>query len=195
MQAIETIYNGYRFRSRLEARWAVFFDTLNISWEYEKEGYDLGNGVSYLPDFWLPTLNYWIEIKGKFPTPEEISKLDKLTEGKFGHAFIFSGEVGLWRMRNVYENHMLVNTIFEGTSIMGKDEYGWDGDWRILECPTCGLIQVSQWWCPATWAQCGCEDPYTEDMRINDIQQKTPRLIAAYKAARQAQFEHGKHGN
>jgi hypothetical protein len=26
-KAIETHYKGYRFRSRLEARWAVFFDT------------------------------------------------------------------------------------------------------------------------------------------------------------------------
>lgn len=41
IQAIETVYKGYHFRSRLEARWAVFFDTLGIEWEYEKEGYDL----------------------------------------------------------------------------------------------------------------------------------------------------------
>lgn len=30
-QVIETEYKGYRFRSRLEARWAVFFDTLTRS--------------------------------------------------------------------------------------------------------------------------------------------------------------------
>jgi hypothetical protein len=41
MQAIETAYNGYRFRSRLEARWAVFFDALGIRYQYEKEGFDL----------------------------------------------------------------------------------------------------------------------------------------------------------
>lgn len=26
IKAIDTIYKGYKFRSRLEARWAVFFD-------------------------------------------------------------------------------------------------------------------------------------------------------------------------
>lgn len=26
IKAIDTYYKGYRFRSRLEARWAVFFD-------------------------------------------------------------------------------------------------------------------------------------------------------------------------
>ena len=28
IQVIETAYKGYRFRSRLEARWAVFFDAI-----------------------------------------------------------------------------------------------------------------------------------------------------------------------
>lgn len=56
IKAIETSYGGYRFRSRLEARWAVFFDALGITWEYEPEGYVLSDGTCYLPDFWLPGL-------------------------------------------------------------------------------------------------------------------------------------------
>ena len=63
IQAIETQYKGYRFRSRLEARWAVFFDALDIPWEYEPEGFELGNGIRYLPDFWLPAQECWVEIK------------------------------------------------------------------------------------------------------------------------------------
>ena len=39
IKAIETVYNGYRFRSRLEARWAVFFDAMQIRYEYEPEGF------------------------------------------------------------------------------------------------------------------------------------------------------------
>lgn len=50
MKAIETTYTGYRFRSRLEARWAVFFDAMGMKWEYEPEGFNL-DGVYYLPDF------------------------------------------------------------------------------------------------------------------------------------------------
>ncbi len=50
MKAIETIYNGYEFRSRLEARWAVFFDTLGVKWEYEPEHYDLGLKHPWLHD-------------------------------------------------------------------------------------------------------------------------------------------------
>ena len=33
IKPIETIYNGYRFRSRLEARWAVLFDALGVEME------------------------------------------------------------------------------------------------------------------------------------------------------------------
>jgi len=63
-RAIETRYNGYRFRSRLEARWAVFFDAMGLAFEYEKEGFVLDNGLCYLPDFWLPSIDSWIEVKG-----------------------------------------------------------------------------------------------------------------------------------
>jgi hypothetical protein len=85
LKPIETRYNGYHFRSRTEARWAVLFDALGIKYEYEKEGYELICGP-YLPDFWLPfpnELNFsgypgagnWIEIKGCEPSQDELSKL------------------------------------------------------------------------------------------------------------------------
>lgn len=63
IQAKETLYNGYRFRSRLEARWAVFFDAAGIEYQYEPEGYVLEDGRSYLPDFYLPYFHLFVEIK------------------------------------------------------------------------------------------------------------------------------------
>jgi hypothetical protein len=73
IKAIETVYKGYRFRSRLEARWAVFFDALGLEWEYEKEGYQL-SGTGYLPDFWFPKFNCFAEVKPKVFTIEEYQK-------------------------------------------------------------------------------------------------------------------------
>lgn len=64
-QPIETRYAGCRFRSRLEARWGVFFNHLGIRWQYEPEGYTLTTGNRYLPDFYLPDLDQWVEVKGK----------------------------------------------------------------------------------------------------------------------------------
>lgn len=63
IKAIETSYAGHRFRSRLEARWAVFFDALGIRWEYEPQGYVV-DGQPYLPDFWLTDERVFAEVKG-----------------------------------------------------------------------------------------------------------------------------------
>jgi hypothetical protein len=47
--AIPTIYNRVRYRSRLEARWAIMFDWLG--WKHQYEPID---GHGYIPDFILP---------------------------------------------------------------------------------------------------------------------------------------------
>jgi hypothetical protein len=77
MKPIETIYKGWRFRSRLEARWAVYFDAVGLSYEYELQGFDLG-GVWYLPDFWLPEVRCWAEAKPDAFTPFELEKVHRL---------------------------------------------------------------------------------------------------------------------
>ena len=53
IKPVETLYAGVRFRSRLEARWAVFFTAAGIPWEYEPERYALSDGRWYIPDFRL----------------------------------------------------------------------------------------------------------------------------------------------
>lgn len=60
---IPTRYAGCHFRSRLEARWAVFFDAIDQPWTYEPEGFETPAG-RYLPDFFLPDQGVWVEIKG-----------------------------------------------------------------------------------------------------------------------------------
>jgi len=64
IRAIPTEYRGHTFRSRLEARWAATFDELGWYWEYEPYAVDLGNGIRYLCDFYLPEQRTWVEIKG-----------------------------------------------------------------------------------------------------------------------------------
>lgn len=66
-----TTYAGVTFRSRLEARWAVFLDAhfLVNDWLYEPRTYRLNNGWEYTPDF-LYTLGDWkiyLEIKPELP--------------------------------------------------------------------------------------------------------------------------------
>lgn len=71
IKALPTEYRGITYRSRTEARWALFLDELRVPYAYEVESFDLG-GDWYLPDFWLPTPGVWIEVKGVAPTDREI---------------------------------------------------------------------------------------------------------------------------
>jgi hypothetical protein len=77
IKPIETRYAGYRFRSRLEARWAVFFDALNLEWKYEPEGFDL-NGLPYLPDFFIKSWNCYAEIKPD--VSDEVNRADEICQ-------------------------------------------------------------------------------------------------------------------
>lgn len=85
-QPIPTRYAGCWFRSRLEARWAVAFDFLGLTWEYEAQGYRCGHRLTlvgegtetfpYLPDFWLPDLGVFAEVKGALAEAEFLKVLD-----------------------------------------------------------------------------------------------------------------------
>jgi len=62
----KTPYNGILFRSKLEAKWAVFFDSLGVGYKYEPEWDEVDIGIGYIqykPDFYLPDLDLWIEVK------------------------------------------------------------------------------------------------------------------------------------
>src|ERR1051326_875288 len=95
IKAIETRYAGYRFRSRLEARWAVYFGASGIKWEYEPEGFNLG-GVLYLPDFWLPQVSMWAEVKPVGLKPDEWEKCQRLANESLHPVLMLIGTPG-WR--------------------------------------------------------------------------------------------------
>jgi hypothetical protein len=121
--AIETRYAGCRFRSRLEARWAVVLDAAGFRWEYEPEGFETPYG-HYLPDFRIhisPTEMWWLEVK---PDNYELSDHDlgrwvaltRSTESvlaavsgldrstiivTFGHTYAHPGRLGFIRAEHV----------------------------------------------------------------------------------------------
>lgn len=136
--ALPTWYRGVEFRSRLEARWAVFFDTLGLRWEYEKEGYDL-NGLWYLPDFWIPKLDCWIEIKGGSPTKLENEKAGRLCGLTRKRVFIFQGQHTL-PPENPPSSDVFY---FCGAETDDHDTcYGWDCDYWFCECHMCHEIGI-----------------------------------------------------
>src|SRR3990167_10762413 len=85
--AIPTLYAGIRFRSRLEAKWAAFFDFLDWPWTYEPD--DL-NG--YIPDFVLhfykPLL---IEVKPAYSIAELYGYVHPIEQSKWQHEALVVG--------------------------------------------------------------------------------------------------------
>ena len=194
IKPIETHYKGYRFRSRLEARWAVFFDALGMKWEYEKEGYALPGGEWYLPDFWLEGLDSWIEIKGIYPTDEETQKAGALCAGTQKRVFILIGTPEQPEL--VTSSDMSAHAFFPGTGIDLPDQYGysWDCQYYFCECPFCGYIGI-EFNGRSDRLPCkkirGCAKSPHGDKGYNS---NTPRLVKAYAAAKSARFEFGESG-
>jgi hypothetical protein len=80
MKVLPTKYRGVTYRSRAEARWAVVFDQVGWTYWYEPETFRLPCG-NYLPDFYLPQVNAFFEVKGLAPTAFESRRAKQLCEG------------------------------------------------------------------------------------------------------------------
>lgn len=92
MDPIETEYKGYRFRSRLEARWAVFLDSLGATWTYEPQGFQFENGERYLPDFQVDSFDCWIEVKGPEPSDRDRELCYLLAKGSGSPVILAQGQ-------------------------------------------------------------------------------------------------------
>lgn len=192
IKAIETHYKGYRFRSRLEARWAVFFDALGIDWEYEKEGYDLGELGYYLPDFYLSGLECFIEIKPALPSEEEWEKCRALHKMTGERVFISThspievpGESeyphsnAMWAIPSMV--HGKIKEMVWGDAYF-DDPYKWS------QCPECGTFGIT-FFGDLQDLPCGC----FADRSLCDciFGNRSDDLKAAFRKARSARFEHG----
>jgi hypothetical protein len=197
IKAIETEYNGYLFRSRIEARWAVFFDTLGVKYEYEKEGYDLGHLGWYLPDFWLPELKVFVEVKGKYPTlKEELKARQLIWDTDYSMIFLFgnipSPDMGYYNDNwveylRVFGKYNTTEEQRDGLEIVGHEyspktptlgEHWGYGD-TFLVCTGCGRLSIEH----------GSHD--TDEGDFCCFKSRTVMPTEAFKAARQARFEHG----
>jgi hypothetical protein len=181
LKAIETIYKGNKYRSRLEARWAVFYETLNIPYEYESQGYDLGEGLYYLPDFWMPDQDCYVEIKGSQPSENDEMKMRLLALQSDKPVFLFVGQIEPFHTElEESENGLLLRfsnaaELFTPGGCRYQQNY-----W--CKCSHCSKYDIS--YCGVA-GYCASE-PYI-GVFDNDIKD-------AYMKAKQARFEHGERG-
>jgi hypothetical protein len=173
IKAIETQYKGYRFRSRLEARWAVFFDALGLRWEYETEGFELGVYGRYLPDFWLPDQSCWIEIK-----PENVGFHEKcyaLVRVTGKHLLLVGGQPWLGEYGIVF---------YQARGGDGCEPY-WEPPFGFAT----GRKDARELWIVNGNREAHCLNSITDDDRTPLY--SSAEMLRAYSAARSARFEHG----
>lgn len=216
IRAIETRYAGHLFRSRLEARWAVFFDALSIEWQYEPQGFvihDMGDEQRpYLPDFFLPRQRIWVEVKGAAERAEfglyaaacdawSASHLPHVTDDadkRLGSGLLVLGEVpkpGIRWAHPMFRHHKGVNISY------GEWRKDWEGSparFEVLPLSS-GIgtgstyISSSNEWdaIPLHGFACGGMQtwPSWEDTVLTFVQRA--HVSAALTAAREARFEHG----
>jgi len=97
-----TVYRGVKFRSRLEARWAVYFEFNPVIdfWKYEPKTLRLPErGWDYCPDFVIQYgsgFQSYVEVKPEIPTDsylEILSEFIPKLSGCVGHSlFLFLGD-------------------------------------------------------------------------------------------------------
>jgi len=177
IKPIETRYKGYRFRSRLEARWAVLFDTLGVQYQYEVEGFELDDfnkTIRYLPDFLLlkdGRPHFWVEVKPYMPPLEDVHKLSLLCKDSDHNGLLLVGEpemdaLGLC----VHSNELHMDVFTPSLQIFRHFELIW-------------LLSGT------------AADPVTEEMRLTGNPAKYHAFIEdVFIAARSARFEFGEKG-
>jgi hypothetical protein len=174
MNAIDTLYKGNFFRSRLEARWAVFFNTLGLRYEYEPEGFTDGKGSMYLPDFYLPDvclrdtshMGVFIEVK-----PESYDLID-IPASEW-----FSGNLAL--VKGLPNGLIWGDWGGNGSNEMYQLCPWWDNYMRFYMCKDCGCVKIE--FSESNYAYCpSCK---SENCDYNALE------YAAAKAST-ARFEH-----
>jgi hypothetical protein len=166
-----TIYNGQKYKSELEAKWARFFDILLIKFEYEPKDIDLPGIGIYRCDFRLPDQDCWVEIKGERPKKQEIDKALGLAIKDQHPVLMFCGDI-----HPMIRAHMAYPFVPRLKDRWSPDSFTW------AQCIKCGYIDLIE--CEAAypprcrscdqWTFCGPES--------ND-------LVKAYTQAANCRFD------
>lgn len=203
IKAIETRWKGYRFRSRLEARWAVFFEEIGLEWEYEPQGYHTSKGP-YLPDFFLPGVlgGLWVEIKPKNggSGDDDVAKLCDVVEKTNTHATLFKGDPYDVCGSDIYDRPGVGDWSANMIIFVGDQGAGvYDCPYCFCVCPMCGKVgfEFDGRGARICGGECQTKPPI-DDFQYRSIghsdkgySEDHPRILNAALAARSARFEHG----
>jgi hypothetical protein len=200
---------------------------MGIKWEYEPQGYELhwrlsmcpdsgecsqptsqsygdqiyfecGHTISYLPDFWLPDLGLFAEVKGSMDEVELLRTINAIAamggnyhDGRPQNDFLLLGPMPDDPSVRPYRLHMHKGTLYRGAwTLPGESPcdigtplaYDVGGDWASIS----EISDFQAWRTP----------PFAIRYLLRGIETDAPdaKFTRAYRAARSARFEHGQSG-
>ena len=175
IKSIETYYKGYLCRSRTEARWLVAFDKAGIQYEYEPEGFDLALVGKYLPDFYLPQVDMYAEVKGRPFNIQELKKAKALALESKKVVLLLDGPPARKAYWGINPNEYCADVKFENETFCVTD-------YDIFDFH-------NYWLCESRFFSntgCGTESfPLSHDNGYSDESDSI-----AVRASRSARFEH-----
>jgi len=156
IQAIETFYGGRKYRSRTEARWALYFDTIGAEFDYELEGVKTSSGRWYLCDFYLRNVTcrggtppgVWFEVKPPTESNEQAEAvLIDLSNQSSKPSFIAYGPPDrecrvdhIFQIWPYWDNYMTFMKCYKCGAV--KLEYGMEGGYQT--CATCSSVSDNE---------------------------------------------------
>jgi len=90
---LPTLYCGITYRSRKEARFAVALTVMGIPFNYENMSFRRPDGGNYLPDFFLPRQQLYVELKPQLPHLEEERKCEEMSEKGYRIVLIYGENI------------------------------------------------------------------------------------------------------
>ena len=91
-------YKEHTFRGRWEVLFAEFLDLKNVKWQYEPRRFYFKDELfTYLPDFYLPDMDLWIEVRGRIGKMDE-KKTNSFIDLGYNLIIIEQSEINtIWR--------------------------------------------------------------------------------------------------
>ncbi len=168
-------YGGRSFESVLKARWAVFFDSLGVPWEYQKETFNLPYGGLFTPDFWLPLHQCWLVAYPSLPDEQALTQTADLSFATRRWVYVVWGEIGehviyafdLPFYEQGYDKRYVFTLSDDGEELMVSGPLRGDDEYQLI-----GYSYKNQ----------------QAVLQKSDNALSNPRLLAAYDAARSARF-------
>lgn len=184
IKALPSFYRGITFRSRMEARWAVFMDVLGIRYFYEPEGYEI-DGTYYLPDFFLPTIDAFLEVKNPLAPEDEWKKCEVLCMTTRKSVFVYPCAPFMPSYDNDASDEQPGYVYFPSRDGRGDEDVGTDGAQWFCQCPHCTRTEI-HFQGRADRIHCSCPKSWHGDRGHN---YDTPHLRRAYTASLSYRFE------